>query len=126
MRARILRAGCIVASIVCLTVGSVKAKTDPLTIRLSAHTSPARADVIVQTRVEPDERSRELVIEWVSDDLSGGSHLLTLDGARAPVVYQYPIKDMGPGQYVVTAILRLMDGTEIRRKSSVTVVGMEG
>jgi hypothetical protein len=102
------------------------AKTDPLTMKLSAHMSPARADVIVQARVEPDERSRELVIEWIADDLSGGSHSITLDGARAALIHQYPIKGMGPGEYVVTAILRLMDGTEIRRKSSVTVVGMEG
>ena len=126
MASQVSRVACIVASILTLFAGPVAAKRDALTVRLSAATSPSRADVIVHARVEPDERSRELVIEWVAGDLSGGSHLITLDGARAAVIHQYPIKDMGPGEYVVTAILRLMDGTEIRRRSSVTVVGLDG
>jgi hypothetical protein len=94
-------------------------------MRLSARAAPARTDVIVQARVEPDERSRELVIEWIADDLSGGSHAIMLDGARAAVIHQYPIKDMGAGEYVVTATLRLMDGTEIQRRSTVRVIGLE-
>jgi hypothetical protein len=108
------------------TIGTAETKVDPLTMKLSAYTAPFKAEVTVQARVEPDARSRELVIEWVADDLSGGSHTISLNGARAAAVHHYPLKHMAPGQYVVTATLRLRDGTEIQRASHLSVVGMGG
>ena len=101
-------------------------KPEPLAISMSARMAPARTDVVARMRVEPDARSRELTIEWVADDLSGGSHAITLNGANAASTHHYTIKHMTPGSYVVTAILRLNDGSEIRRASSVTVVGVGG
>lgn len=97
---------------------------DPLAIKLSATVSAARNEVTVRARVEPDARSRELVIEWVSDDLAGGSHLIALEGDRAAASHRYTLKHLTPGQYVVTAILRRNDGTETRRQSELWVVGM--
>ena len=108
------------------TAGAAEKKPDPLKIALSARISSAQSDVIVRARVEPDARSRELTIEWVAGDLSGGSHLISMDGARAAVTHQYALKKMAPGEYLVTAILRFNDGSEIRRASTLMVVGAAG
>ncbi len=97
---------------------------DALAMRLSATISPTSGNVIVRARVEPDARSRELTIEWVADDLSGGLHAISLEGARAAATHHYTLKNMAPGQYVVTAILRLDDGTEVRRASTLQVIGL--
>jgi hypothetical protein len=117
------------ALLLLLLVPAASAETkrpEPLAIKLSAYMAPARSDVIVRMRVEPDVRSRELTVEWIGDDLSGGSHAITLEGARAAANHQFALKQMTPGQYVVTAILRLNDGTEVRRASTLTVVGVGG
>jgi len=106
------------------TTASAEKKAEPLAIKLSSSFAPAETDVQVRMRVEPDSRARQLVLEWVSDDLSGGSHVVNLEGDRAAASHSYAIKRMSEGQYRVTAILRLNDGTEIRRAAEVTVVGM--
>jgi len=108
----------------CGTVGAAEKKPQPLTLTLSANVSVVRNDVIVRARVEPDARSRELLIEWVADDLSGGSHAISLEGERAATAHRYTLKHLSPGQYVVTAILKLNDGTETRRESNLWVVGV--
>jgi hypothetical protein len=107
------------------TVGAAeKEKPKSLTMTLSANVSVVRKEVTVRARVEPDARSRELIIEWVADDLSGGSHAISLEGARAAAAHRYTLKHLTPGQYVVTAILRRNDGTETRRESNLWVVGV--
>ena len=108
----------------CATVNAAEEKPQPLSLTLSANVSVVRNDVIVRARVEPDARSRELLIEWVADDLSGGSHAISLEGARAATAHRYTLKHLSPGQYVVTAILRRNDGTETRRQSNLRVVGV--
>ena len=108
----------------CGTVGAAEKKPQALTLTLSANMSVVRNDVIVRARVEPDARSRELLIEWVADDLSGGSHTISLEGARSATAHRYTLKHLSPGQYVVTAILKLNDGTETRRESNLWVVGV--
>jgi hypothetical protein len=108
----------------CATVGAAEKKPQALTLTLSANVSVVRNDVIVRARVEPDARSRELLIEWVADDLSGGSHAVSLEGARAATAHRYTLKHLSPGLYVVTAILKLNDGTETRRESNLLVVGI--
>ena len=101
-------------------------KIDPLTIKAPAFLGGGGGDLMVRMRVEPDARSRELTIEWVGEDLSGGSHAITLNGDKAAVTHQFAIKRLGPGQHEVTAILRLSDGKEIRRATTVTIVGVGG
>lgn len=95
-----------------------------LTMTLSSHVSTPRNDVNVRARVEPDERSRELVIEWIADDLSGGSHTITLEGARAAPSHRFTLRHLSPGRYVVTATLRRNDGTVSRTESNLQVVGV--
>ena len=108
------------------TARAAEKKPEPLTMKLSAHISSAKSDVIVRARVEPDARSRELTIEWIADDLSGGSHAIAMDGARAAVTHQYSLKSMAPGEYQVIAILRFNDGSEVRRSSTLMVFGVNG
>ena len=98
-------------------------KGKPLTMSLSHNVSVARSDVTVKARVEPDARSRELIIEWVADDLSGGSHTVMLEGDRAARSHRYTLKHLAPGAYSVTALLRRNDGTETRTTSTLVVVG---
>lgn len=95
-----------------------------LMMSLSHNVSVARSEVTVKARVEPDARSRELVIEWVADDLSGGSHSITLEGARAAASHRYTLKHLTPGQYTVAAILRRNDGTETKSQSNLWVIGL--
>ena len=109
-----------------IAAGAAEKKPDPLTINLSARMASVKSDVIVRARVEPDARSRELTIEWVAGDLSGGSHAISMNGARAPITHQYALKGMTPGEYQVTAILRFNDGSELRRSSTVMVFGATG
>lgn len=98
-------------------------KPAPLTLKLSGNVSRAESDVVVRMRVERDERARELLIEWVGADLSGGSHVITLDGARAAISHQYAIKRLAEGSYVVRATLRFNDGTEARKQATLIMVG---
>ena len=97
-----------------------------LTVKLNGYIGRAESDVVVRMRVERDERARELLVEWEGDDLSGGSHVITLDGARAAVSHQYAIKRLAEGNYVVRATLRFSDGTETQKQVNVIMVGAEG
>ena len=101
-------------------------KAEPLAISMSHYIATAESDVIVRMRVAPDSRSRELIVDWVSDDLSGGSHMITLEGDRAATSHRYALKRMAPGSYVVTAILRRNDGSEVKRVANVSVFGVGG
>jgi len=101
-------------------------KPEPLSLKAPAFLGSTGGDVIVRLRIEPDARSRELTIEWEAEDLSGGSHAIMLDGVRAAATHQFAIKRLSAGQHVVTAILKMSDGTEIRRTATVTIVGVAG
>ena len=108
------------------TTAEAAGKPDPLTLKTPAFIGATGGDVMVKMRVEPDARSRELTLEWVGEDLSGGSHAITLNGALAAATHQFALKRLSPGQHVVTAILRRSDGSEVRRETMVTVVGAGG
>jgi len=108
------------------TVGASDEQPEALELTLSASFVSAKKDVVVRTRVEPDARSRELTIEWVADDLSGGSHAISLDGDAARPTYHYRLRRLSPGNYVVTAVLLLNDGSEVRRTSKLSVIGADG
>jgi hypothetical protein len=108
----------------CSTADASEKAPKPLTMTLSAAVSAVRSDVAVRARVEPDARSRELIIEWVAEDLSGGSHSIALEGARAAASHRLMLKYLTPGQYEVTATLRRNDGTHTRSTATLLVVGI--
>ena len=104
-------------------VATISGRSEPLTIQVSPTIVPAPAHVSVRMRIEPDARSRALSIEWWSGDGSGGSHLITLQGERSATRHEYAIRHMNAGEYEVIAVLTRDDGTEVRRKTTVLVVG---
>ena len=114
-------------TILCGVAEAADKKSEPLALKTPAFIGGVGSDVVVRMRVEPDARSRELTLEWAAnEDLSGGSHAVMLDGARAAATHQFSIKRLPAGEHVVTAILRFNDGTEVRKTSTVTIVGMGG
>lgn len=98
-------------------------KQDPLALQLSGRFASAGQTVTLRMRVEPDARSRDITIEWVGADLSGGSHVINLDGANGPSTYRYEMKKIAAGDCLVTVVLRRNDGTTIERTTTLTVVG---
>jgi hypothetical protein len=94
-----------------------------LKLELSAYFANEPAQVIANMRVAPDVRAQSLTIEWWTADGVGGSHLISIEGDRGPVRYAYPISRMTQGEYIVTAELRREDGTSVRQRRRVFVLG---
>jgi hypothetical protein len=101
-------------------------KGDPLQLDVYPRFTTAQSDAWIRLRVEPDARSRSIELEWFSAEGGGGAHLINLEGERAAVRHQFPIKRLSAGEYEVTAVLTRNDGTRVRRTTTVTVVGPEG
>ena len=95
----------------------------PLTMTLSTHVATEPAQVWVRVRVEPDARSRELSIEWWSQEGIGGSTSKTLSGEQEKPRHEYVIKRMEAGEYVVTARLTRDDGSQVKQETKVLVTG---
>ena len=106
--------------------GSRQQRAEPLEIDVYPRITSANSDAWVRVRVEPDPRSRSVDLEWFSADGDGGAHLITLEGERAAVRHQFPIKRLAAGEYEVTAVLTRNDGTTVKRTATVLVVGPEG
>jgi hypothetical protein len=101
-------------------------RTEPLEIDVYPRIASEHSDAWVRLRIEPDARSRTVDLEWFSADGGGGAHLITLEGERAAVRHQFPIKRLVAGEYEVTAVLTRNDGTTVKRTATVLVVGPEG
>ena len=96
---------------------------DALTLDVYPRILWEQGDLSVQLRVEPDERSRSIDLEWWSDEGGGGAHRITLEGDRAAIRHQYFIKRLEAGEYEVAAILLRNDGTRVRRTATIYVTG---
>jgi hypothetical protein len=79
--------------------------------------------VSVRLRIAPNVLSRTVEVSWWSTDGLGGSRQLEIDGDKAAIRYEFPIKRIDPGEYEVAAVLIRSDGSRIRRSASVLVVG---
>ena len=79
----------------------------------------------VRLRVEPNALSRTMEVSWWSTDGLGGSRTLELDGDRAAIRHEFPVKRIDPGEYKVSAVVIRADGTRIRRSATVLVVGRD-
>jgi hypothetical protein len=95
--------------------------TEPLTIDVYPRIV-TDGPVSVRLRVEPNALSRNMEVSWWSTDGLGGSRLLEVDGEKAAIRYEFPIKRIDPGEYEVSAVLTRSDGTRIRRSATVIVV----
>ena len=115
--------GHIVIALMIPVNGVSMAKEEPLTMTLSTHVASEPAQVFVRVRVEPDPRSRELSIEWWSEEGIGGSTSKTLNGGQEKPRHEYVIKRMEAGEYKVTARVTRDDGSQLKRESKVIVRG---
>jgi hypothetical protein len=93
----------------------------PLSLRVTPRIVPSGKDAFVHVRIEPDSRNRSLEIEWRAAQGHRGWHVFLIDGDRGAVRYQHAIRQLEPGDYEVGAILTRLDGTWIRRATTVTV-----
>lgn len=78
--------------------------------------------VSVRLRVEPNALSRTMEVSWWSADGLGGSRMLEIDGDRAAIRYEFPIKRIDPGEYEVSVVLTRSDGTRVRRSATIIVI----
>ena len=99
---------------------------DALTLRVYPRIVTAESNANVRMRVERDARSRSVELEWWSADGAGGSHLINLEGSRAAVHHEFPIKRLEPGEYEIVAVLTRDDGSRVRRTTTLLVSGMPG
>lgn len=101
-------------------------QAEPLQLDVYPRITSAQSDAWIRLRVEPDARSRSIELEWFSAEGGGGAHLINLEGERAAIRHQFPIKRLAAGDYEVTAVLTRNDGTRVRRTATIQVVGPEG
>jgi hypothetical protein len=99
-------------------------QSDALTLRVYPRIATAESNANVRMRVERDARSRSVELEWWSAEGAGGSHLINLEGSRAAVHHEFPIKRLEPGEYEIVAVLTRDDGSRVRRTTTLTVSGM--
>ena len=100
-----------------------RSEADPLAIDVYPRIATSGDHVSVRMRIEPHALSRNVEVSWWSTDGLGGSRMMDVDGDRAAIRYEFPIKRIDPGEYEVSAILTRADGTRIRRSVTVIVVG---
>jgi hypothetical protein len=106
------------------TAKARKGSNDPLTVEVWPRVAVEKGGASIRTRVQPDARSRALTIEWWTTDFVGGSHLISLEGDQSASRHDYLIKGLAAGEYVVTAILKRNDGTQVKRETSLLVAGV--
>jgi hypothetical protein len=83
--------------------------------RLSMQVSPAvsfaPANLVIQTRLEPDAENRAMEVIAESDDFSRAS-AIQLDGEQAPRTVRIEFRSLPPGEYQVTAVVTGSDGKQ--------------
>jgi hypothetical protein len=103
--------------------GGPPAKRAPLTLKLSTNLAPAPGQVTARIAVEPDPRSRKLIVEWYQEDGAGGSHEVSLDGERAAIRQDFSMKRLEAGEYLVRVVVERADGSSVSRTANLLVVG---
>jgi hypothetical protein len=103
------------------STSKARVESEPLKIQVSSRLVWAPAKVDVQVRVEPDPLAREISLEWTTPDYVGGSHLIQLEGERAPIRHLRTIR-LDAGEYTIVAVLKRNDGSEVRRTVNLRVL----
>ena len=98
-------------------------EAEPLEIDAYPRIVSDGGQVSVRMRIEPHALSRSVEVSWWSTDGLGGSRTMEIDGDRAAIRYEFPIKRIDAGEYELSAVLVRADGTRVRRTVPVLVVG---
>ena len=111
-----------VVAVAGLPAGAADRSPEPLKLQVSPLVLFAEGDVLVQLRVEPDQRSRVMAIEWWSIEGGGGLHQVNLDGERAAIRHSFVIKRIEGGDYTIAVALTRSDGTRVVRSITLRVL----
>ena len=82
---------------------------EPLSIRVSPAVAFAPANLIIQTRIDPDSYNRALEVVAESEDFYRSS-TVQLEGDRAPKTTRFEFRSLPPGEYEVRASVIGADG----------------
>ena len=82
---------------------------DAVSIRVSPAVSFAPANLVIQTRIEPDDNNRAIEVVANSEEFYRSS-TIPLEGERAPRTATVQFVSLPPGDYEVTAALIGADG----------------
>jgi hypothetical protein len=82
---------------------------EPLSIRVSPAVAFAPANLIIQTRIDPDSYNRALEVVAESEDFYRSS-TVPLEGDRAPKTTRFEFRSLPPGEYEVRASVIGADG----------------
>src|SRR5262245_8657563 len=80
-----------------------------LSIRVSPAVAFAPANLIIQTRIDPDSYNRALEVVAESQDFYRSS-MVPLEGDRAPKTTRFEFRSLPPGEYEVRAAVIGTDG----------------
>ena len=80
-----------------------------LSLQVSPAVSFAPANLVIQTRLEPDAENRAMEVIAESADFSRAS-AIQLDGEQAPRTVRIEFRSLPPGDYQVTAVVTGSDG----------------
>ena len=95
-------------------------------MQVSPAMSFAPANLVIQTRLEPDADNRAMEVIAESDDFYRSS-AMQLDGDRAPRTARIEFRSLPPGEYQVTAVVIGSDGQRrAAARSSVNVMETGG
>jgi len=97
--------------------------SESVAIRVSPAIAFAPADLVIRTRIEPDEHNRAIAIVADSDSFYRSSSI-QLDGDRAPKTTTVTFHSVPAGEYDITASLIGPDGhSTALAHTTVMVVG---
>jgi len=100
---RTIRRWLLGAAILLAAHGSADA-VDPISVTVYPRVAMALRDVMLSVRVEPDERNR-----WLTWEVDGPSYYRNstrqVNGASSPRMWQFVVKDLTEGDYVVRAVI---------------------
>ena len=87
---------------VAVTPATFVTAREPLSIRVSPAVAFAPANLIIQTRIDPDAYNRALEVVAESEDFYRSS-TVPLEGDRAPKTTRFEFRSLPPGEYEVRA-----------------------
>ena len=108
MKARAMVCGMCLFSTTVAPTTFVTAK-DSLSIRVSPAVAFAPANLIIQTRIDPDAYNRALEVVAESQEFYRSS-TIQLEGDRAPKTTRFEFQSLPPGEYEVRASVIGADG----------------
>jgi len=95
-----------------------------LTLQVRPQVMLTGSDIQITVRVAKHEDNRRLVVVWDSIKSGAGQSQVSLEGAEAPVIHDFRLRDQPPDTYEILAILYDWRGKVVARESA-TIQGAQ-